>query len=588
MFTPEAERVIGKVKMDERIYEESPAGMKEMPQQKHAPEYTVTVDGEKRLYPAGTSLKKIAEDVQDNYPYRIILADLDGRLCELGRKIERDCSVSFYTAADSCGHSAYERTAVFILLKAVYDLGGKKNAERVVARWSVDNGIYFTLEGTAPVTQRYVDLAKERMRRIIEEDIPIFKRTVRRDEAVRLFHRHHMYDKEKLFGFRRSSVVNIYSIENFDDYFYGYLADSTGAVTLFDLKQYDEGALLILPRRSSPDRLEEPVPQEKVFHVQKESREWGEKMHVATVGDLNEFICSEGVRSMILVQEALHEAKIASIADQIVSRGNVHFVMIAGPSSSGKTSFCYRLAVQLAAHGMRPHTISLDNYYVNREDTPLDEDGEKDYECLEAIDTELFNHDMFELLKGKRVEMPTFNFLTGLREYKGDSIKLSPQDILLIEGIHGLNDRMTYTLPAESIFRVYISALTSINIDEHNRIPTTDGRLIRRIVRDQRTRGTSAQETIARWPSVRRGEDRYIFKNQEKADVMFNSALIYELACLKVYAEPLLFSIHPDAEEYQESKRLLKFLDYFLPVPGDEVPNNSLLREFIGGSIFRV
>ena len=574
--------------MDNRIYEESPTGMEGKQHQKKTPEFTVKVNGGEKRYPAGTTLKEIAEDVKQDYPYRIILGSIDGRLCELGRKIAGNCSVSFFTAADTCGHSAYERTAIFILLKAVYDLGGKKNAERVVARWSVDNGIYFTLEGGIPVTQRYVDLAKERMRQIIEEDIPIYKRTIRRDEAVRLFHRHHMYDKEKLFRYRRSSAVNIYSIENFDDYFYGYLADSTGAVTLFDLKQYDEGALLILPRRSSPDRLEEPVPQEKVFHVQKESREWGEKMHVATVGDLNDFICSEGVRSLILVQEALHEAKIASIAEQIVSRGNVRFVMIAGPSSSGKTSFCYRLAVQLAAHGMRPHTISLDNYYVNREDTPLDENGEKDYECLEAIDIELFNHDMSELLKGKRVKMPTFNFLTGLREYKGDSIRLSPQDILLIEGIHGLNDRMTYALPEESRFRVYISALTSLNIDEHNRIPTTDGRLIRRIVRDQRTRGTSAQETIARWPSVRRGEDRYIFKNQEKADVMFNSALAYELACLKVYAEPLLFGIHPDAAEYQEAKRLLKFLDYFLPVPGDEVPNNSLLREFIGGSIFRV
>ena len=589
MNTPDGRKVHRKKKMDKRNIEEGLSGMEERPQhEKRIPEYTVTVNGEERHYPAGTTMKKIAEDVQESYPYRIILGDIDGRLCELGRPVAGNCSVDFYTAADTCGYSAYVRTAIFILLKAVYDLGGKKNAERVMARWSVDNGIYFTLEGSASVTQRYVDLAKERMQKIIEEDIPIYKRTLRTEDAVRLFHRHHMYDKEKLFSYRRSSTVNVYSIESFDDYFYGYLADSTGAVKLFDLRAYDEGALLILPRRSSPDRLEEPVPQEKVFHVQKESREWGERMHVATVGDLNEFICTEGVRSLILVQEALHEAKIASIAEQIVSRKNVRFVMIAGPSSSGKTSFSYRLAVQLAAHGMRPHPICLDNYYVNREDTPLDENGERDYECLEALDIELFNHDMSELLRGKRVEMPTFNFLTGLREYKGDSIQLSPQDILLIEGIHGLNDRMTYALPEESRFRIYISALTSINIDEHNRIPTTDGRLIRRIVRDQRTRGTSAQETIARWPSVRRGEDRYIFKNQEKADVMFNSALVYELACLKVYAEPLLFGIGPDAAEYQEAKRLLKFLDYFLPVPGDEVPNNSLLREFIGGSIFRV
>ena len=322
--------------------------------------------------------------------------------------------------------------------------------------------------------------------------------------------------------------------------------------------------------------------------MQKESEEWGDKLDVATVGDLNDRITREGVQSLMLIQEALHEAKISSIAEEIQRRGNVKFVMIAGPSSSGKTSFSHRLSIQLAAHGLKPHPIGVDNYFVNREHTPLDEFGEKNFECLEAIDIKQFNEDMLNLLAGKKVDLPTFNFKTGYREYRGDQLQLGKDDILVIEGIHGLNDKLSYALPKESKFKIYISALTQLNIDEHNRIPTTDGRLIRRIVRDARTRGTSAKDTIARWPSVRRGEEQNIFPFQEEADVMFNSALVYELACLKVYAEPLLFGIDKSEPEYQEAKRLLKFLDYFVPVPCEGVPFNSLLREFIGGSCFNV
>ena len=279
---------------------------------------------------------------------------------------------------------------------------------------------------------------------------------------------------------------------------------------------------------------------------------------------------------------------ISEFASEIAAAGNKKFVMIAGPSSSGKTTFSHRLSIQLAAHGMKPHPIAVDNYFIDRHLTPVDEFGEKNFECLEAIDVEQFNKDMLELLEGKRVEMPVFNFKTGTREYKGDFLQLDKDDILVIEGIHGLNDRLSYALPKESKFKIYLSALTQLNIDEHNRIPTTDGRLIRRIVRDARTRGTSAKETIARWPSVRRGEEQNIFPFQEDADVMFNSALIYELAVLKQYAEPLLFAIERDCPEYLEAKRLLKFLDYFLPVPADNINNNSIIREFIGGSCFNV
>ena len=397
-----------------------------------------------------------------------------------------------------------------------------------------------------------------------------------------------MYDKEKLFRFRRVSKVNIYNIGYYDDYFYGYMADHAGYVQYFDLKLYDEGFVLELPERKNPSVIPPFQPQDKIFHVQKESQEWAEKMDISYVGDLNDRITKEGISNILLVQEALQEAKISDIAQRIVSEGNKKFIMIAGPSSSGKTSFSHRLSIQLTAHGMKPHPIGVDNYFKNREDTPFDEFGEKNYECLEAIDVEQFNKDMLALLNGERVELPVFNFKTGLREYKGDFLQLGKDDVLVIEGIHGLNDKLSYALPAESKFKIYISALTQLNIDEHNRIPTTDGRLIRRIVRDARTRGTSAKETIARWPSVRRGEEANIFPYQEEADVMFNSALVYELACLKVYAEPLLFGIDKSETEYLEAKRLLKFLDYFISVPSEDIPHNSLLREFVGGSCFDV
>ena len=550
--------------------------------------YKVTIDGEEREYAPQTSLIEIAKEFEDRYPYPIILALVDGTLKELFYKIEKNCTISFITTADNSGHSAYERTVTFVLLKAIFDTTGKKNLDKAVVRFPIDKGIYFTMEGQDSVSQEFIDRVKERMHEIVEQDLPINKRTISTDEAIRLFHKHHMFDKERLFRYRLKSSVNIYSIGSFDDYFYGFMAPSTGYVPLFDLKLYDDGFVLSMPQILHPDTLIEPMPINKIFHVRKDSGEWGKKLHVSTVGDLNDRITSEGIQSIMLIQEALHEAKISAIAKTIADRGNVRFAMIAGPSSSGKTSFSHRLSVQLAANGLKPHPIAVDNYFVNRSETPLDEHGEKDYECLEAIDVELFNRDMLDLLAGKRVELPVYNFLSGEREYHGDFLELGEDDVLVIEGIHGLNDALSYALPAESKYRIYVSALTQLNIDEHNRISTTDGRLLRRIVRDARTRGNSAQDTIHRWSSVRRGEEKYIFKFREMADVMFNSALVYELACLKVYAEPLLWGVDRNSPEYLEAKRLLKFLDYFLPVPGDEVPNNSLLREFIGGSIFNV
>lgn len=549
----------------------------------------VTIDGKEHEYAIGTTYREIVDEYQEEVAEApVILVMADGKLRELQKKLKGDCTLEFVTTKDHIGFETYKRTACLVLLRAIYDVAGKENIEKVMIHYSVGNGYYFTMAGKAVLDQHFLDNVKTRMQELADMCTPIEKRSVNTDDAVSLFHHHRMYDKEKLFRFRRVSKVNIYNIGYYEDYFYGYMADHAGYVKYFDLKLYDEGFVLELPTRKNPSVISPFRPEGKIFQVQKESQEWAEKMDISYVGDLNDHITKEGISNILLVQEALQEAKISDIAQRIVLEGNKKFIMIAGPSSSGKTSFSHRLSIQLLAHGMKPHPIGVDNYFKNREETPLDEYGEKNYECLEAIDVEQFNKDMLALLRGERIELPVFNFKTGHREYKGDFLQLGPEDVLVIEGIHGLNDKLSYALPAESKFKIYISALTQLNIDEHNRIPTTDGRLLRRIVRDARTRGTSAKDTIARWPSVRRGEESNIFPYQEQADVMFNSALVYELACLKVYAEPLLFGIDKSEPEYLEAKRLLKFLDYFISVPSEDIPHNSLLREFVGGSCFDV
>lgn len=549
----------------------------------------VTIDGKEHEYAIGTTYREIVDEYQEEVAEApVVLVMADGKLRELQKKLKGDCTLEFVTTKDHIGFETYKRTVCLVLLRAIYDVAGKENIEKVMIHYSVGNGYYFTMAGKAVLDQHFLDNVKTRMQELADMCTPIGKRSVNTDDAVSLFHHHRMYDKEKLFRFRRVSKVNIYNIGYYEDYFYGYMADHAGYVKYFDLKLYDEGFVLELPTRKNPSVISPFRPEGKIFQVQKESQEWAEKMDISYVGDLNDHITKEGISNILLVQEALQEAKISDIAQRIVLEGNKKFIMIAGPSSSGKTSFSHRLSIQLLAHGMKPHPIGVDNYFKNREETPLDEYGEKNYECLEAIDVEQFNKDMLALLRGERIELPVFNFKTGHREYKGDFLQLGPEDVLVIEGIHGLNDKLSYALPAESKFKIYISALTQLNIDEHNRIPTTDGRLLRRIVRDARTRGTSAKDTIARWPSVRRGEEANIFPYQEQADVMFNSALVYELACLKVYAEPLLFGIDKSEPEYLEAKRLLKFLDYFISVPSEDIPHNSLLREFVGGSCFDV
>ena len=550
--------------------------------------YHVTIKGETKEYPEGIPYSEIVKEYEGAGDVPVILVLVDGRLRELHKRLKGDCTIEYVTTSDPIGHQTYKRSACLILLKAIYDVAGQENIDKVVIHYSVGSGYYFTMKGGTELTQEFIDQVKSRMHEIVDARLPIQKRSVSTDDAIAMFHKYHMYDKERLFYYRRVSRVNLYSIENFEDYFYGFMANHTGYIQYFDLFLYEGGFILQLPNQAEPDKIPEFRPQEKIFHVQRESQEWGDRLDISTVGEMNDKVTHGEIQDILLIQESMQEGRISEIAAQIAAAGNKKFVMIAGPSSSGKTTFSHRLSIQLAAHGMKPHPIAVDNYFVNREITPVDEFGEKNFECLEAIDVKQFNQDMLDLLDGKRVELPAFNFKTGHREYKGDFLQLGKEDVLVIEGIHGLNDKLSYALPKESKFKIYISALTQLNIDEHNRIPTTDGRLIRRIVRDARTRGTSAKETIARWPSVRRGEEQNIFPFQEEADVMFNSALIYELACLKVYAEPLLFGIDKNEPEYAEAKRLLKFFDYFLPVPSEAVPHNSILREFIGGSCFNV
>ncbi len=474
------------------------------------------------------------------------------------------------------------------MLKAFYEIVGKDQIEKLSVDFSLGKGLFVDVKGNFQLTQELLDRVKRKMTEYVDQEIPIMKRSVNTDEAVGLFERHGMYDKASLFKYRMSSRVNLYSIGGFEDYFYGYMAQNTGYIRYFDLVLYGGGFVLMLPTMKNPRQVPSFEPSEKLFGVLRESSAWGEKLGIGDVGALNDDIARGNANDLILIQEALQEKKIGQIAEMIAGRPEKKFVMIAGPSSSGKTTFSHRLCIQLRALGMKPHAIGVDDYFVNRVDSPRDAQGNYNYEILECLDIALFNRDMTDLLAGKTVELPHYNFITGIREYKGDRLTLGPEDILVIEGIHCLNDKLSYTLPRESKFKIYISALTQLNIDEHNRIPSTDGRLIRRMVRDARTRGATAQDTIRRWPSVRRGEEENIFPYQEDADIMFNSALVYELAVLKQYAQPLLFQIPKNSPEYLEAKRLLKFLDYFLGISSEDIPHNSIVREFIGGSCFKV
>ena len=512
---------------------------------------TVMIKGAIRQYDKGTTFETIVKEFQEQYNNSIALIFFNGKMRELNKRLERDGVISLITTRENAGHNSYVRTAQMMLVKAVRDvLKEQGNTVRVKIEFALGNAFYCSVHEGVRVTDDFALKVENEMKRLRDRNMPIVKKTYPIDDAIELFKRQGMLDKEKLFHYRRGSTINVYSMEGYYDYFYGYMLPSAGYVNLFKVKAYNGGLLLILPRQENPFELEEFEDQES------------------------------------LVQEALQERRIGEIAAQIFQKKDTKIVLVAGPSSSGKTTFSHRLAIQLRSFGLRPHIISMDDYFVNREQTPIDIDGNYNYEVFEALDIELFNDDMLDLLDGKRIEMPQFDFKAGKRVYKGRFLQLGKEDILIIEGIHGLNPRTSEELPKESIFKIYISCMTSLNIDEHNRIPSTDARLLRRMVRDARTRGNSAQHTFELWPKVRAGEDMNIFPYQDDADAVFNSVLIYELAVIKQFAEPLLFNVRQNEPAYYEAKRLLKFLEYFVGVDTASVPTNSLLREFVGGGCF--
>ncbi|MCR5094180.1 MAG: nucleoside kinase [Lachnospiraceae bacterium] len=549
----------------------------------------LTINGKVREYAEGTSYEKIAEEYQKDYPARIALVRLNGKIRELMHDVERDGDLEFLTLKDSPGHKAYVRTAIMLMIKAFREeLGSNDGKVRVKVEFTVGHGYYCTLRGDVSLSEDLLARVEKRMKDDVAAGIRVLKKSLPIEEAISLFHKQRMTDKKSLFRYRRSSSVNVYRIGDLCDYYYGYMLPDVSYLTAFSLKRYKDGFVLILPDRKKPDVLPVFDERDNLFAQLELNTHWGEMMGIETVGDLNDLIVRGETEQIILVQEALQERRIGELAKKIHDREGVKFVMIAGPSSSGKTTFANRLSIQLRTWGLVPHLISLDDYYNDRDKAPLDENGKPNFECLEALNVEGFNRDMVALLKGEEIELPQYNFLSGKSERSGRMLKLGAEDVLVIEGIHGLNDQMSHALPAESKFKIYISALTTLSIDMHNRIPTTDARLLRRIVRDARTRGATAAHTIGMWDSVRRGEENYIFPFQESADEMFNSAQIYELAILKQFAEPLLFAVEKGTREYDEAKRLLKFLDYFVGMDQDAVPNNSICREFVGGSCFRV
>lgn len=535
----------------------------------------------------GTTLSDLAKQVQLPQEPIILLAYMDGKLRELFTPMTKDCHVRFVTLKEQAGYMAYKRTATLMFLKACEDLLGTGATTKIALDYSIGNSIFCDFLEDRVIDEAFARFIQKRMEELAKANLPITKRSLDTDQAAKYFDRIGFKGKKELFQFRRESKMNIYSLDGYDNYFYGYMAPSTGYISAFLVSAYQHGVVLQIPKRKQTEEIVPFTPQPKLFHVMQRSREWTKTMGVDTVGALNDEITHGNINHLILLQEGLQEKLLADIADEIVSK-NKRIILIAGPSSSGKTTFSHRLSIQLQIAGLTPHPVSMDDYFLDRELSPRDENGNYNFETIASLDVDLLTKHINQLLDGEEIDVPSYNFITGKREYHGHKLKIGEKDVLVMEGIHGLNGTLTNEIPEDAKYRIYVSALNQINLDEHNRIPSSDGRLLRRIVRDAMTRGNDARETISRWDSVRKGEEDNIFPYQEEADVMFNSAQIYEIAVLKQYAEPLLFAVPKDCPEYQEAKRLLKFLEYFLNIPSEAIPKTSLLREFIGGSCFDV
>ncbi len=536
-------------------------------------------------YTKGVSLEEISKDFQAKENQLVVAALVDNELKELNYRLDEDSEVKFVTNISSIGARIYQRSLVFVFIRASMEIFSDC---RVTVEHSISKGLYCEIHYKRPVNQQDVERIEARMREIIEENVPFTKSRIPVDEAKDIFREYGQLGKVKLMKYREKPYINIYQCGWLKNYFYGYMVPSTGYLKNFRLQFYSPGVVIQFPTLECSGQLPKFEEHPKLFKVFRETEKWGEILQIDYVAALNDIIVSRREGEFIRIAEALHEKKIAEVADKITETiDNKQLILIAGPSSSGKTTFAQRLMIQLKVNGLNPVSISLDDYFVEREHTPRDESGEYDFEALHAIDVNQFNSDLNRLLLGEEVNIPTFNFHTGSREYKGKKLQIKPGQPLILEGIHALNDELTNTIPRDKKVKIYISALTQLNIDEHNRIPTTDTRLIRRIVRDHKYRSNDAERTLFLWSSVRRGEERNIFPYQEEADIMFNSALVYELSVLKKYAEPLLRQVDSTSDYYSEAKRLLKFLNYFVALEKEiEIPRTSILREFIGNSSF--
>ena len=533
--------------------------------------------------PIGSNLEEVYEKSGYTMYFGPLSAHVNNKVEGMHYRVYKQKEVEFLDITSSSGSRAYTRSLFFVLCKAVHELFTKC---KVAIDIPVSNGYYVNLSIGRPITLDDVGAIRRRMQEIIDAAMPIHRYETTTEEAIRMFDILHNRSKVKLLKSTGRLYTTYYDIDGYVDYYYGSLLTNTSQIYLFGVEKYYDGLLLRLPSREHPSELGEMTHQDKMFGIFKEHHQWQDILGLRTIGDLNEVIMKGDSSSLIQISEALQEKKIAKIADEIAQRKGIKLVLIAGPSSSGKTTTCKRLSVQLAVNGIHPIGISLDDYFLDREKTPKDGKGDYDFEHLHALNLPLLNEQLSALFRGEEVELPRYNFQKGKSEWSGKKLQLKGNEVLVVEGIHALNPELTSEIPNDQIFRVYASALTTILLDNHNYIPTTDNRLLRRIIRDYKYRGVSAQETIRRWPSVRAGENKWIFPFQENADAMFNTAMLFELAVIKSQAEPLLEQVPENSKEHAEAYRLLKFLRYIRPIPETQIPPTSLLREFLGGSSF--
>lgn len=541
-------------------------------------------NGQTLTAPIGSTLSEVFHNAGIDMKYGPICAKVNNKVEGMHYRIYHNKDVEFLDMTSGSGSRNYTRSLFFVLCKAVHDLYPQS---KVVIDIPVSKGYYVDLTIGHEVTDDDVTRIRQRMQQIIDAKMPIRRFEVPTEDAVKMFEEKGDKAKSKLLRSAGSLYTTYYQIDDYVDYYYGSLLTNTSKIYLFGLEKYFNGLLLRIPDLKDPGTLPQMTRQDKMFEIFREHHRWQEIMGLRTVGDFNEMVRKGQATNLINVSEALQEKKLTEIADEIASRKDVKLVLLAGPSSSGKTTTCKRLSIQLLANGIKPLQISLDDYFVDREHTPKDDKGEYDYESIYALNLKLINDQFNALFRGEEIELPKYNFQTGRSEKSGKKLRMQPNNVLVVEGIHALNPELTAQIPEAQKFRVYVSALTTILLDDHNYIPTTDNRLLRRIIRDYKYRGVNAQETIHRWPSVRAGENKWIFPYQENADVMFNSAMLFELAVIKQQAEPLLEQVPENCEEYSEAYRLRKFLKYFQPIPNRDIPPTSLLREFLGGSSFK-